>query len=221
MSDKAKKILKIFSNSLIVIGVIILLFTYFDIIYSEVRYRVDGLLGVKYELETESIKIEDKKGSFSSARNIIIQPVNKDFSIVIESINVNSPIVVDVPIIDKDSYLQSLKYGVAHASFSDYPNDENARIYLFAHSSTNFWELGRYSSVFNLLNKLKIGNEVNIFYKGKRYVYQVEKLEYKKDFRVDETVYETIGPSLTLQTCHPPGTTNNRLIVTSSLIKIE
>ncbi len=221
MSDKTKKILKIFSNLLIVIGAILILFTYFDIVFSEIKYRVDGLLGVKYELETESIKIEDKKGSFSSAKNIIIQPVNKEFSIVIESINVNSPIVVDVPIIDKASYLESLKYGVAHASFSDYPNDENARVYLFAHSSTNFWELGRYSSVFNLLHKLKIGNEINIFFKGKRYVYQVEKIEYKKDFRVDETVYETIGPSLTLQTCHPPGTTYSRLIVTSSLIKIE
>lgn len=221
MSDKLKSFLKKISSSLIIIGIVLIFLTYFDVIYSEIKYRVDSLLGINYVVVSEGIEVEDKKGSFTNAKNIIINPINKNFSIVIESINVNSPVVADVSIINKESYLESLKYGVAHASFSGYPDEEGARVYMFAHSSSNFWELGRYSSVFNLLHKLKIGNEINIFYKGKRYVYQVEKLEYKKDFRVDETVYETIGPTLTLQTCHPPGTTLNRLIVTSSLIKIE
>jgi len=221
MLEKIKKNLKVISSFLIIIGIVLILLTYIDVIYSELKYRVDNLLGTQYEIESETVTTDDKKSLFSSAKNIVIRPVNKDFSIVIESLNVNSPVVTDVPIIDKEAYMNSLKRGVAHASFSDYPDVEGARVYMFAHSSSNFWELGRYSSVFNLLHKLKTGNEINVFYKGKRYVYQVEKLEYKKDFKVDETIYDTVGPTLTLQTCHPPGTTLNRLIVTSSLIKIE
>lgn len=221
MKINSKTILKGLSNLLIAVGLFLVFLTYFDAVYREVKYRIDSVLGINYVLETEQIKVEDKQASFSEARDIIIRPVNKDFSIVIESINVNSPVVIDVPIIDKSAYLESLKKGVAHASFSDYPDDENARVYLFAHSSYNFWELGRYSSVFNLLHKLQIGQEINLFYRGQRYVYKVENLEYKKDFKVDETIYESIGPTLTLQTCHPPGTTLNRLIVTSSLIKVE
>ena len=223
MTDKVKSILKKISNALIILGIVLICLTYYEIVFAEIRYRVDNLLNVKYSLESESIKVEDKKSPTTdvSVRNILIKPVNKDFSIVIESLNVNAPIVLDVPIIDKKEYLESLKKGVAHASFSDYPDEEGARVYLFAHSSSNFWELGRYSSVFNLLHKVKVDSQINIFYKNKRYVYQVEKVEYKKDFRVDETIYESIGPTLTLQTCHPPGTTLNRLIVTSSLIKVE
>jgi LPXTG-site transpeptidase (sortase) family protein len=221
MTEKNKTFLRKTSTIFIILGIALIILTYFNIVYSEIKFRVDELFNVKYVLESEEIGVEDKKSSFTEAKNILIKPVNKDFSIVIESINVNSPVIRDVPIIDKAAYLESLKLGVAHASFSDYPDEENARVYLFAHSSTNFWELGRYSSVFNLLHKLKVGNEVNLFYKGKRYVYQVESLEYKKDFNVDETIYESIGPTLTLQTCHPPGTTLNRLIVISSLIKVE
>ncbi len=221
MTDKNKAFLRKISSVFIIFGISLIFLTYFNVVYSELKFRVDSLLNVNYVLETEEIDIEDQKSSVSNAKNIIISPINKDFSVVIESINVNSPVIIDVPIIDKSAYLESLRLGVAHASFSDYPDEEGARVYLFAHSSTSFWELGRYSSVFNLLHKLKVGNEINLFYKGKRYIYQVENIQYKKDFDVDETIYESIGPTLTLQTCHPPGTTLNRLIVTSSLIKVE
>jgi len=221
MTDKHKKILNIISNLLVFTGIIVILLTYYDIIYSEIKYRVDNLFEVKYTLESQNIKIEDKKGSYLTPRNIQITPINTKFSLVIESLNINAPIIQDVSIIDKNSYMEALKKGVAHASFSDYPDTEGGKVYLFAHSSTNFWELGRYSSVFNLIHNLKVGDQINLFFNNKRYVYQVENIEYKKDFRVDETIYESIGPSLTLQTCYPAGTTLNRLIVTSSLIKIE
>ncbi|NBO17338.1 MAG: sortase [Proteobacteria bacterium] len=221
MTENAKKFLTRLSNIFLILGIVLIFLTYYQIVFNEVKYRIDNLLKVSYTLESEGIKVEDKKSSFIDAKNIIIKPINTDFSIVIESINVSAPIISDVPIINKQDYLESLKKGVAHASFSDYPDNPVGKVYLFAHSSSNFWELGRYSSVFNLLHKLKVDSQINIFYKNKRYVYQVENIEYKKDFRVDETIYESIGPSLTLQTCHPPGTTLNRLIITSSLIKVE
>ena len=220
MQDKRKKILKFTSRILIILGILVLIFTYGNVIYLEVKYRVSALLGYKYYLKTESIKVADTKQSNIDAKKIAISPINTSFSLVIESLNINAPIVKDVPILEQKVYLDALRRGIAHASFSDYPNESNSRVYLFAHSSYNFWQLGKYSSVFNQLNKIEIGDEVNLFYEDKRYVYKVDNKEFVYDFKVDETIYSGIGPNLTLQTCHPAGTTLYRLVVKASLVKI-
>lgn len=213
--------LKKISLFLILIGLTLLTLTYGQVVYLEARYRLDKILGYNYRLETQPIEVIDNNQKEAAVKDISIKPINKDFSIVIEVLNVNAPIIKDVPIIDKNSYLESLKNGVAHASFSDYPSTDQGKVYLFAHSSYNFWELGKYSSVFNQLNKLKFGDEINIFYENKRYVYRVDNLEFINDFKVDETSFDSLGNVLTLQTCHPPGTTLYRLVVKSSLVKVE
>ena len=220
MQDKRKQTLKIISRLLIISGVLILFVTYQNVIYLELKYRVEKYLGYKYYLKTESIKIGDLTAPSQKVKQIAITPVNTTFSLVIESLNINAPVVKDVPIIDRNKYLDALQRGVAHASFSNYPNEEGARVYIFAHSSYNFWELGKYSSVFNQLNKINDGDEINLFYEGKRYVYKVDNKEFVNDFKIDETIYSGLGPSLTLQTCHPAGTTLYRLVVKASLIKV-
>jgi sortase (surface protein transpeptidase) len=93
-------------------------------------------------------------------------------------------------------------------------------VYLFAHSSNNFWELGKYSSVFNLTYKLNIKDQINLFYEGRRYIYEIENKLLVNDFKVDETAYEYLGPTLTLQTCYPTGTSLYRLIIRATLVGV-
>ena len=73
-----------------------------------------------------------------SSKPIRVKPVNTDFSIVIEKIGVNAPIVADVTVTNEDAYNNALKDGVAHALVSDYPSQEPGNVYLFAHSAINF-----------------------------------------------------------------------------------
>ena len=80
--------------------------------------------------------------------------------------------------------------------------------------------MGKYSSVFNLIYKLNIKDQVNIFYEGRRYIYEVENKLLVNDFKVDDTVYEYFGPTLTLQTCYPTGTSLYRLIVRATLVGV-
>lgn len=211
-----------FPKLLLTAGASLVILTYARTVYGEIKFYIDGLLGRSYKLETTRNTEVPQLGVKPLTRGdeITINPINKDFSLVIEKINVNAPVIKDVPIIDKEAYISTLKVGIAHASFSAYPNEENANVYLFAHSSNNFWELGKYSTVFNLLYKLNTKDEINLFYKGKRYVYQVENKILINDFKVDETIYEYFGPTLTLQTCYPPGTTLNRLVIRAGLIGV-
>lgn len=222
---------QIVANTLIFCGVYILFLTYSGNIWSEIVFRWDKYRGVEYKLEetvsvdnliqTEKVASPQKELKVSSGPVINIQPVNIEFSIVIESINVNAPIVKDVSVLTESVYMDALKKGVAHAAFSDYPSENAAQVYLFAHSSNNFWQLGPFSTVFNHLDKLNQGDQINVFYEGRRYLYQVDSLSYTDNFKIDDTIFNQIGPVLILQTCYPPGSTQYRLIVKSSLIGVS
>jgi sortase (surface protein transpeptidase) len=224
LKNLSDRFLKNSPRLFLVIGVLLVILTYYQTIFQEASYYYNYFIGKHFKVavvrNVSSIKPELVSKINTDPTATTIKPVDTNFGIVIEKINVNAPIVKDVPIIDTKSYLESLKLGVAHASFSGYPNEQNSNVYLFAHSSNNFWELGKYSSVFNLIYKLNIKDQVNIFYEGKRYIYEVENKLLVNDFKVDDTVYEYFGPTLTLQTCYPTGTSLYRLIVRATLVGV-
>lgn len=156
---------------------------------------------------------------FISTKPINITPVNTDFSIVIEKIGVNAPVVRDINVTDEKRYLEALKGGVAHSSVSGYPSTKPGNVYLFAHASSNFWQLGQYATVFNLLRKLDVGDRVHVFYEGSVYVYEVINKTTYDGWNTYPLTRAVIEPILTLQTCDPPGTTINRLVVTAKLVE--
>jgi len=151
---------------------------------------------------------------------ITLEPVDRNFGIVIEKIGVNAPVIKNVSVTDATAYNNALRFGVAHAEGSALPSDPRGNIYLFAHSSLNFWQLGHYATVFNLLRKLTAGDKVHIFYENKDYVYTVIDKQVVTGFDTYSLERKTIEPVLTLQTCDPPGTTINRLVITAKLVGI-
>ena len=157
---------------------------------------------------------------YLTSRPILIEPVNRDFSIVIERLGVNAPIVADVSITDQNAYNEALKSGVAHASTSNYPSNKPGNVYLFAHASLNFWRLGKYANVFNLIRKLNYEDRIYVFYKGETFTYEVVNKEVIKGWNTYPITRPVVEPVLTLQTCDPPGTTFNRMVVTATLIEV-
>ncbi len=217
MPLKAKKLI---ANFLIFLGFVFLSLAYGPLIFDEVWYQLKLLKDQRYSLNDKNAQPDSVFARYLSTRPISIEPVNKDFSIVIEKIGVNAPIVKDVIVTNEDTYFKSLKQGVAHASTSQYPSEEPGNVYLFAHSSVNFWELGRYAKVFNLLRKLELGDRVHVFYDDQTFVYEVVNNEVHKGWNTYPLTRKVIEPILTLQTCDPPGTTINRLVVTAKLIEV-
>lgn len=210
---------------LILIGISLFIGSSYQFFSAEIVFYYNEFTGKRYEIDPKQLsrnvgEIDKDFTNVVENNSYKIQPVNTEFSIIIEKLNVNAPVVKDVSVLNEKDYMEALKNGVAHASFSGYPSDKDSNVYLFAHSAYNFWELGRYSSVFNQLHKLNIKDTITIFYEGKRYVYEVDNMLIFKDFQVTDAVFQTIGPTLTLQTCYPPGTTLNRLVVRASLIGI-
>jgi len=211
------------SGFLIVTGVALVALSFGPVILDEVWYKLKQIKDQTYRISSKAPKeaVEDSVfARYLSTRPISIEPVNRDFSIVIEKIGVNAPIIADVSVTDEAAYLAALKEGVAHAITSKYPSDNPGNTYLFAHASVDFWKMGKYSKVFNLLRKLDYGDRIHIFYKGKTYVYEVTNKEVQKGWNTYPITRPVLEPVLTLQTCDPPGTTINRLVVTANLIEI-
>jgi sortase A len=209
-------------NFLIFLGVTFLLLSFGPLIVQEIWFFIKEAKSQEYSLESGDIVENSVFAGLLTSAPIKIEPTNRDFSIVIERIGVNAPIVPDVSITNEDAYEEALKSGVAHAISSDYPTTSPSNVYLFAHASLNFWDLGKYATVFNLLRKLNMNDKVNIFYEGDRYIYEVVNKEVVKGWNTTSITRSVIEPVLTLQTCDPPGTTINRLVITAKLVeKIE
>lgn len=144
-------------------------------------------------------------------------PIDPNGTIMIPKINVNSPIAFDIQVSDKKYYEEALDRGVAHALGTDKPTTEISNTYLFAHSTQFEEHISRYAAVFTKLNQLEIGDQIIIFYQGKRYDYRVAQEEIVPSFDVSVLARRYDYPALTLQTCYPPGIPKDRLITTARL----
>ncbi len=145
-----------------------------------------------------------------------IIPVDTDFGIIIEKINANSRIIKDVDPADPNDYQTALSQGVAHAKGTVLPG-QAGNIFLFSHSSADFWQATRYNSIFYLLDKLETGDPIDLYYQGQKFRYQVVS---KKIVNSDEISYlrrNTDQKELTLMTCWPPGTSLKRLIIEATI----
>jgi LPXTG-site transpeptidase (sortase) family protein len=210
-----------FSTVLILLGIAFLILSFAPLIRDEVWFYLKELKGQKYILGDKSGQKDTVFARFLTTKPVDIEPVNRDFSIVIERIGVNAPIIADVAINNEKTYEEALKRGIAHAASSDYPSEKTGNnVYLFAHASLNFWDLGKYSSVFNLLKKLNYGDKIHIFYKDRIYVYEVVNKEIYPGWNMYPIRRRSIESLLTLQTCDPPGTALNRYVVTAKLKEV-
>lgn len=222
-------ILRSIGNFLVLFAIFGVLATFGPALYYEVLFRVGELRGVRYIVSQEKpstfgevlrlAKTRNYKTSYGLAdilagpkENILIAK-DTEFSILIPKIGANAKVFPNVDSSDSNIFLPILRSGVAHAKGTVFPG-QKGNIYLFAHSTDNFWDVGRYNAVFYLIKDLKLGDEAVIFFGDKRYNYIVSE---SKVVGPEDVSYITKAQGgeeqLILQTCWPPGTTWKRLLV--------
>lgn len=209
---KTRKLLGIAGNILILISLLGFIFTFGQPLLNEGEYQVKKTLKITNYINDIPDNPETKN---TNILNRELTPPNLDFSIIIPKIGAVAPVISNVDPFDEKVFLSALRRGVAHAKSTSYPGMEG-NIYIFAHSTDAFYNVGRYNAVFYLIGKLGVGDEIYLYYKGAKYTYVVfDKMV------VDPSALEYLDPiepgssTLTLQTCYPPGTTLRRLIVLS------
>jgi LPXTG-site transpeptidase (sortase) family protein len=76
------------------------------------------------------------------------------------------------------------------------------------------------SKTFYLLDKLTIGDEVQVVWQGKEYWYEVTESKIVSP-NATEVLDDKGHPTITLITCDPIFSTSNRLVVTATLIEVR
>ncbi|OIP57606.1 MAG: hypothetical protein COX79_01340 [Candidatus Levybacteria bacterium CG_4_10_14_0_2_um_filter_36_16] len=224
-------ILRTVGNFLILFMLFGVVATFGPALYYEAAFRIEKLQGIRYKVaQVETVSefgklLEKYKGTNSvnspsyfgeilkGPHEKILVPPNVDFSIVVPKIGASEGVTANVDPSNKDEYLQVLMRSIAHAKGTSFPG-LGGTTYLFAHSADNFWDVGRYNAVFYLLKELESGDDVYLFFQGKRFNYTVYD---KKIIDAEDTTLidskSDMGERVILQTCWPPGTAWKRMII--------
>lgn len=143
-------------------------------------------------------------------------PIDENFGIIIPKIRANARVIADVDPYNEKEYQLALTKGIAHAKGTAYPG-QFGNVFLFAHSSVNFYDALKYNSIFYLLTKLEKNDDIYIYYNKNKIKYRVleKKIVDPEDISFLESNSKT--HMITLMTCWPPGTTFKRLVVTAEL----
>jgi LPXTG-site transpeptidase (sortase) family protein len=214
-------ILRSIGNFLLLFAIFGVIATFGPALYFETEYRVIQARGITFRIaEADSISEVINPKPRASFGDLLtgkteqeITPPDTQFSIVIPKIGAAAKIYPNIDPGNEESFLPTLTKGVAHSQGTVFPGMAG-NIYLFAHSTDNFWNAGRYNAIFYLLKDLKEGDEVVIFYQGQRYNYTVTGSKVVDAGDVDHITQANTGQEeLILQTCWPPGTTWKRLLV--------
>ena len=178
---------KALGNVLIAVSIISTLYIFLPVWLQEFAYRIDAISQQSSE------------------------PKSNEFGIVIDKLGINEVVTANVDPFNKKEYMPVLQQGIAHASNTALP-DQEGNVYLFSHSSDNPFSITRYNTSFYLLDKLKPGDEIKIYYQQHEHLYRVRETSVVKPHQVEALSQETQN-QLTLQTCTPAGTATNRLLV--------
>lgn len=134
----------------------------------------------------------------------------ENWIISIPKLNVKAPIILNVRAEDESKYLPALKQGVAHISDTALPGEGNTA--LFGHSSYYPWNEGEFNEVFKDLDKLEVKDLIILESADRTLEFKVQSKQVVLPSDV-EVLKPTPYPALTLITCWPIGTTNERLII--------
>jgi LPXTG-site transpeptidase (sortase) family protein len=197
----------------------------------ELQYRIIQVRGITFSVEDIALRPSTKPAQEQSneperQRNEngfadilagdtqqILIPKDTDFSISIPKIGASAKIFPNVDPANPNEFLTVLQKGIAHAKGSVFPGMQG-NVYLFAHSADTWWNVGRYNAVFYLLQHVKEGDEIVVFFDGKRYEYVVSQTMVSNPEDITLLTQAQGGEKrLVLQTCWPPGTTWKRLYV--------
>lgn len=209
----------IFTGSLTIVGILE------PVIMDELIYRWDRLAGITHQLpptvitsagQATATTSETSFGGLAFGTTQTITPVDTDYGIVIEKINANAKVVAGIDPNNERQYSEALSRGVAAVAGSTEPG-QPGNLYIFSHSADAPWNIVRFNAIFYLLRELEKGDKIVVFYKGRRYDYSVydKTVASATDTTFLSNRYDK--PVLTLQTCDPPGTLLNRLVVRATL----
>ena len=152
--------------------------------------------------------------------SIIVSPnttkvATNESRLLIPKIAVDVPIVWDANAADTNSLNQAMDKGIVWFNIqgANAKPGEKGNFVVSGHSSNDWTDSGNYKSIFARLEKMAAGDVVYANYNGTRYTYKITGTKVVKPTDVASLQIGNDKPYITLITCTPLGTAQNRLLV--------
>lgn len=187
-----------------------LVFSFWPIIKAELAFR----FGKKNEIQVSGFGKLLANYTMSDLVQAETRKLGLDpyFSIYIPKIDAKSRVIPNVDAGSPSAYLAALQEGVAHAKGTNFPGGGKT-IFLFSHSTNSPLYYAQYNAIFYLLRNLEKGDRVVVYFVGKKFTYQVIDKVIATSSDTSWLEDNGQGERLILQTCDPPGTSWNRLLI--------
>ncbi|MCK4636154.1 MAG: sortase [Candidatus Moranbacteria bacterium] len=184
----------------------------------------------KIEIETEEISVvigEEKEMEDRSEEETVYGKLgNFWIEIDTEDLKITAPIIEGITGGNKDEDNKILDRGVGHHIIAPFPNRESGNVVLSGHR----WFPGDIPArtVFIDLDKLKIDDEVKLYFDEEEFIYKITDskiidVEKNGSQKNDVNILKkTEKPTITIYTCtpkHPLGTPTKRLVYFGELVK--
>jgi len=208
---KLYKIIYIVFSTIIILGLTYLIINY-QSIFNNFGFWYKTDFNNTAENNAENIIVIPKTITTKTEMNL---PQIENNSISIPDIEIKAPISWNVKN-SPEEVSSKLRTGVIHLEGTSLPG-QTGNVFITGHSSNYPWIKGNYNNIFSLLNKLVVGNLIQVKYNDNDYLYKVSSMKVVKP--TDLSVLKpTPSPVLSLMTCTPVGTSLNRLIIISDQI---
>lgn len=188
------------------VGVIVML-VMLGFIYSE---YISGKIA--YSLSSRNVM----STAYVQPPELVEEAQNDTPTLVIPKINVDAPTIFDESISDETGIQKALMDGVLHFPNTALPGEQGNSV-IIGHSSGALWRPGNYKYVFALLEKLENEDVIYVDYEDVRYTYKVTGMQVVNPTEVS-VLNQTDDYRLTLITCHPVGTNEQRLVITATQV---
>ena len=182
--------------------------------FSTLRQNLGFWYNNEYKAAQPSSDIQQLATVNLSQNNSSLPQINNN-SLSLPIINVKAPITWGVTN-SPDEVANGLSKGLIQIKGTALPG-EVGNVFVTGHSSNYPWAKGSYNNVFALLNKVVVGDMVQLKYQNVDYLYKIKEIKVVEptDISVLESKKESV---LTLMTCTPVGTSLRRLIVVANQV---
>ena len=146
--------------------------------------------------------------------NTTVAPSN-EARLLIPKIAVDVPIIWDANAADTNSLNKAMDKGIVwfNVQGANAKPGEKGNFVVSGHSSNDWTDGGNYKFIFARLEKITAGDVVYANYNGTRYTYKITGTKVVKPTDVSALQIGNDKPYITLVTCTPLGTAQNRLLV--------
>lgn len=143
------------------------------------------------------------------------------FYLRIDAIDLFKAVVEDVDPRSQQVYKESWEKGISHGKFTAKP-DQIGLTYFFAHAISNETRIASENAWFTHMDKVGVGDEVIIYYKGSKYTYEVSEVLIVEPTATGFYTGASPVPKIRMQFCGPPtGSLQSRTLVDALLIDVK